>query len=66
MIDLAATQTIGLDQEQHLHLLHSVDSQDLLVGGGPCSMMRYHRKSFSIDFLEAEEWEDLSVGYARL
>lgn len=66
LIALVAIQTIDSDQAQHLHLHLSVDSQDLPAEEDPCSMMRYRLKSFSIDSLEAEEWEDLLVGYARL
>ena len=66
LIVLVAIQTIDLDQAQHLHLRLSADSQDLPAEEGPCSMTRYRPKSFSIDSLEVEEWEDLLVGYARL
>ena len=59
-----ATQIIDLALElRPLHHL-SVDSpQDHQEGGDPCSKMKYHRRSYSIDFLAAVAWAaDLSVG----
>ena len=59
-----ATRTIDLALEPRpLHHL-SVDSQqDHQEGGDPCSMMRYHQRSYSTDFLAVVAWAaDLSVG----
>ena len=67
MTALEATQIIGLALvPRPLHHL-SVDSpQDHQEGGDPCSMMKYHQKSCSIDSLAAAwavAWAaDLSVG----
>lgn len=61
MIGLAETQTIDLDPERHLQLRLSVGLQDHLVEEDPCLMMKYRLRSFSIGFLEVEEWEVLLV-----
>ena len=65
-----ATQIVDLALEPRpLHHL-SVDSpQDHQEGGDPCSKMRYHQRSYSIDSLAAVVWAavvwaaDLLVGF---
>lgn len=60
-----ATQIVDLALEPHpLHHL-SVDSpQDHQEGGDPCSKVRYHQRSYSIDSLAVVVWAaDLLVGF---
>ena len=51
------TQIVDLALDQRLLHHLSVDSlQDLQEGGGLCSKMRYHQRSYSIDSLAAVVW----------